>query len=232
MLFFVYASVVSEKEVILQTREMLLMGDNVMTDDLPGAALLPGGTERKAIPYDVTFLPRDRGSRHEEEEYSQTSRDVRPYREETYLHARTAPVRSGSLPPLRGRAVFDAADIPDIPRSPDHQIKFRPRSLSRYPKPNGILPKMSYDRPEVPLPPFRIHALPHALDEVGLYEVAPPMVGSMEVRRPLITTVSAAAETASMAPLTARPFVSTTESTQSAERPQPGRPPLMPHTAR
>merc|ERR1719162_2677365 len=39
-LFFVYASVVPEKDVILQTRPQLLMGDPCMTDALPGAALL------------------------------------------------------------------------------------------------------------------------------------------------------------------------------------------------
>merc|ERR1719382_29868 len=55
-LFFIYASVVSEKEVILQTRPQLLMGDPCMTDDLPGAALLTGGTDRKANPYEAPIL--------------------------------------------------------------------------------------------------------------------------------------------------------------------------------
>merc|ERR1719379_1105924 len=49
MLYFIYASVVSEKEVILQTRPQLLMGDICMTEPLPLAALLPGGTEKKAV---------------------------------------------------------------------------------------------------------------------------------------------------------------------------------------
>merc|ERR1719502_2668902 len=71
-LFFIYASVVPEKDVILQTRLQLLMGDPVMTEELPGAALLPGGTDMKAIAYkgpppggmlsnEMSFDRRDRG---------------------------------------------------------------------------------------------------------------------------------------------------------------------------
>merc|ERR1719262_614660 len=56
MLFFIYASVISEKEVILQTRPQLLMGDPCMTKELPGAALLPGGSDRKAVPYETPVL--------------------------------------------------------------------------------------------------------------------------------------------------------------------------------
>merc|ERR1712113_369185 len=53
LLVFLYASIVSEKDVILQTRPQLLMGDPCMTDELPGVALLCGGTDRKAIPYEL-----------------------------------------------------------------------------------------------------------------------------------------------------------------------------------
>merc|ERR1719221_1516835 len=52
MLYFIYGSVVSEKDVILQTRPQLLMGDQCMTESLPGSALLAGGTDRKALPYE------------------------------------------------------------------------------------------------------------------------------------------------------------------------------------
>merc|ERR1719221_848663 len=55
-LFFIYASIVPEKEVILQTRPQLLMGDPCMTDVLPGVALLTGGTDRKAAPYELPLL--------------------------------------------------------------------------------------------------------------------------------------------------------------------------------
>merc|ERR1712216_381995 len=53
MLFFIFGSVVTEKEVILQTRPQLLMGDPCMTEELKGQALLPGGTDKKALPHEV-----------------------------------------------------------------------------------------------------------------------------------------------------------------------------------
>merc|ERR1712203_333059 len=53
MLYFSYASVVSEKDVILQTRPQLLMKDECMTQVLAKSALLPGGTDRKAIAYQL-----------------------------------------------------------------------------------------------------------------------------------------------------------------------------------
>merc|ERR1719335_1824799 len=68
LLFFIYASVVSEKEVILQTRPQLLMGDPCMTEPLPGAALLPGGTDMKAIAYKG---PKPGTSRDEADRYEQ-----------------------------------------------------------------------------------------------------------------------------------------------------------------
>ncbi|CAL1157740.1 unnamed protein product, partial [Cladocopium goreaui] len=53
VLNFIFASIVSEKDVILQTRYHLIMADPCMTEELNGAALLPGGTTRKAQPHEA-----------------------------------------------------------------------------------------------------------------------------------------------------------------------------------
>merc|ERR1719238_1297486 len=46
-LYFIYASIVPEREVIIQTKNELLMEDTCMIDEVPGAPLIRGGTERK-----------------------------------------------------------------------------------------------------------------------------------------------------------------------------------------
>merc|ERR1712118_598565 len=46
-LYFIYASIVPEREVIVQTKNELLMEDACMIDQIPGAPLIRGGTERK-----------------------------------------------------------------------------------------------------------------------------------------------------------------------------------------
>merc|ERR1712062_267693 len=101
-LFCIYASVVQEKDVILQTRPQLLMGDSCMTEALPGSALLPGGTDMKAIPYRG---PKPGMPRNEVDEYLQ--------QEESTLQASPSDTEpSGSLPPLRGRNAFQSSDSP------------------------------------------------------------------------------------------------------------------------
>lgn len=63
VLNFIFASIVSEKDVILQTRYHLIMADPCMTEELNGAALLPGGTTRKAQPHEAPSCYSARGVR-------------------------------------------------------------------------------------------------------------------------------------------------------------------------
>jgi len=176
MLFFTYASVVSEKEVILQTRPQLLMGDACMTEELPGAALLAGGTDRKAFPYELPS-------------FSQQLMD-----RDASLEADDQPVedRSGSLPPInRSRGQQQGG-----PESPRRVEKRRPLSERRHQanKEAAALPKMGYTRPEVPEAPFKFHQTPHSLQESGRYEYLPPYLNLDGIKRPLVSTNSARSE--------------------------------------
>merc|ERR1719375_455018 len=54
-LYFIYASIVPEREVIIQTKNELLMEDSCMVDEIPGAPLIRGGTERKMRAYPPTM---------------------------------------------------------------------------------------------------------------------------------------------------------------------------------
>uniref|UniRef100_A0A7S4LQN5 Uncharacterized protein n=1 Tax=Oxyrrhis marina TaxID=2969 RepID=A0A7S4LQN5_OXYMA len=44
---FIFASIIPEEEVILQTKEKLIMEDEVVTGPIPHADLIPGGTDRR-----------------------------------------------------------------------------------------------------------------------------------------------------------------------------------------
>lgn len=92
MLYFIFASIVSEKDVILQTRYQLIMADPCMTEELPGAALLPGGTPRKALPHEAPSCYSARGPRQ----------GLPPPEEPLTFNERPTP-RLRSLPPLESR---------------------------------------------------------------------------------------------------------------------------------
>lgn len=76
-LHFIFASVVSEEEVILQTRVQLLMQDQCMTKQLPCAALLPGGTGRKANAYEAPSLVK----RREEQLQKRLQKEQQPHQQ-------------------------------------------------------------------------------------------------------------------------------------------------------
>lgn len=190
-LFFVYASVVSEREVILQTRPQLLMGDECMTEDLPGAALLPGGTSRKAAPFEAP-LP------------------VPPL--ETTLAALEVPEGFGTLPlPTIVDEPIRESSLPPIrqpcrPPSGGRSARRRPlserRSLESRSQAPTVLPRMPIGRPEVPPVPYRFQQTPHDVQERGRYEYPPPYLGSLDmIKRPLVEATTVRSEP----PLSARP---------------------------
>mmetsp|Transcript_42104 Transcript_42104/g.131004 ORF Transcript_42104/g.131004 Transcript_42104/m.131004 type:complete len:553 (+) Transcript_42104:13-1671(+) len=181
-LCFIYASVVSEKEVIVQTRPQLLMGDECMTEDLPGAALLPGGSERKALPYEVpSFLRPPEGAlalEVPEEELRALATIV------------DEPVRESSLPPIRQ---------PSRPQSGGRTARRRPLSERRS-LDVTILPRMPCTRPEVPPVPYRFQQTPRGSQES--YDFPPSHISGLDmIKRPLVEPFTARSEP----PLTARP---------------------------
>mmetsp|Transcript_7334 Transcript_7334/g.22974 ORF Transcript_7334/g.22974 Transcript_7334/m.22974 type:complete len:557 (+) Transcript_7334:122-1792(+) len=204
MLFFIYASVVAEKEVILQTRPQLLMGDACMTEDLPGAALLPGGTDRKAPPHEVpvtvrlSFKSRTANVNVDSPDEAEAAEGRRQPQERT-LRERT--LREGSLPPIwqpaRPQSDGDAGGR-SARRRP---LSERRRTMeAKSVLDASVLPRMGYARPEVPEAPYRFHQTPHSLEEAGRYEYMPPFLGADSIKRPLVDTGTARSEP----PLTAR----------------------------
>jgi len=185
-LFFVYASVVPEKDVILQTRPQLLMGDPCMTDALPGAALLAGGTDMKAIPY-RGYAPGSLSARDmscdqvDEDEMDAADRDY-----QLLLRCQRGDVElgrnDGSLPPLRGRN-----DAPDLLES--DSLRRRNRSERKRMEEQNIaqfFPRVAYPRPPLPAPPFEIRDPPREEDSLGR-----PSCSLDSLKRPLIFPVSA-----------------------------------------
>eukprot|EP00927_Polykrikos_kofoidii_P040539 TRINITY_DN34635_c0_g1_i1.p1 TRINITY_DN34635_c0_g1~~TRINITY_DN34635_c0_g1_i1.p1 ORF type:complete len:533 (-),score=85.36 TRINITY_DN34635_c0_g1_i1:60-1658(-) len=199
MLFFIYASVVSEKEVILQTRPQLLMGDPCMTEALPGAALLPGGTEIKAPPFKApACMWRGRSSKAAAAAAAAAALPNRTIHSEENIDyadfdfgvpevAGLPPLRAGSLPPLRSMPSAGSGGTPPrSSRTPRRPLTERsvPASVPT------VLPKMGCPRPEIPEAPYKIHPLPHSLQESGRYEYTPPFFGSGgTVKQPLVSSV-------------------------------------------
>jgi len=151
MLYFVFASVVTEREVILQSRPRLLMGDLVMTEELRMAALLPGGTEKRALPYEApSCMVRKIVDGEENSSDPGDSISVNA----TLLQASQ---REGSLPPMQfGRPVTGSSDERGATDVLSTARRRRPLSERRHPHPiDAIFPKMVYSRPEVPVAPYR-----------------------------------------------------------------------------
>jgi len=181
-LFFIYASVVSETEVILQTRPQLLMGDACMTEELSGVALLPGGTTRKA----PSFTRPSESTLRLQEEQEVPSDVLGPL--PTIVDE---PVRENSLPPIRQ---------PARPHSGGSSARRRALSERRSAPDATLLPRMRCARPAVPPVPYRWQA--HDAQDRGRYEYPPLQDGNLDVlKRPLVETFTSRSEP----PLTARP---------------------------
>jgi len=183
VLHFIYASIISEREVILQTRPQLLMSDPCMTERLAGAALLPGGSERRAVPYEGPELLR----RHAE-------------KESTFMNE--SQDRSGS--PCQTSCTVRTCSLPPIDRSHgmSHGRSRRPasagschsgssKSRRRVLLDSGLtsapvfIPKTQSTRPELPSAPFYYIRNPiHKVEESGRFECFPPSLS----RQPLVST--------------------------------------------
>jgi len=159
-LYFIYASIVPEREVIIQTKNELLMEDACMIDDIPGGPLIRGGTERKmrAVPP----LIRNRGDRTEGEEEPQGDTTSRGLPDATFG------ARTGS----RGAA-------PGLPLSERRS----PRKKSPL---DMFIPQIGYGPPKIPPAPYSANHLPHDNEEAGRYEYPPPFAGVDSVKHPLI----------------------------------------------
>mmetsp|Transcript_43457 Transcript_43457/g.139678 ORF Transcript_43457/g.139678 Transcript_43457/m.139678 type:complete len:518 (+) Transcript_43457:151-1704(+) len=186
MLYFIYASVVSEKDVILQTRPQLLMRDSCMTEDLPCQALLPGGTEKKATPYEAPACAKRLQDRQRE---AQAALDDMRNLLESESSERSR--REGSLPPIHGLSQATDRALSDVGSSGRRRRSMSARGPSKF---DSILPKVHYARPAVPSVPYQIHSLQHSLQESGRYEYSPPFLGQDVVKRPLVTPASARTE--------------------------------------
>jgi hypothetical protein len=198
MLYFIYASVVNEKDVILQTREKLLMGDACVQEPLHLAGLLPGGTDRKAPPFAIPqFSKREPAwKQYKDAFYSEGGDAENDYAMEVPL---PKPAPSSRIPQAKtgstNAGTFGSAGItseaivkaPHSARDPRRRPLPIPSSATTEP----TLPKMGYARPTVPLPPYQIERLPHSLQEAGRYEYTPPfIVGKDSIKRPLVTANS------------------------------------------
>lgn len=212
-LFFIYASVVSEKDVILQSRPQLLMGDPCMTDVLPGSALLPGGTEMKAIPYrgPVPGSPRDPPFH--------TLADV-PMDEADRDYQRLLQ-RGGFAPD--GSTGMSSRGRNDTPEDDTSRLRRRVRSVPKMAKDGGLnefIPRMPYSRPYVPEPPYRIQDPPREEDHLGR-----PTANLDSLKKPLIFPVSARAI---LSPMSARASATTSRSEPGGYSGGSGRPPRTP----
>jgi hypothetical protein len=213
-LFFIYASVVSEKDVILQTRLQLLMGDSCMTETLAGSALLPGGTDLKAIPYKGAKVPgfrRGQGDEYElqmNEESAQQAFDLNP-----------------TLPPLRLHNMSQGMDSPHSNgsrrRAQSERSRLQDQDISQF------IPRVGYPRPFLPEAPYRIQD-PSRRDELNQplgHGQVPPGCGLGSLKRPLIFPSSAREV---IAPASARSRVRTSESEPTRSNENFGRPPPAP----
>lgn len=194
-LFFIFGSVVSEREVILQTREKLIMGDRVMTEELPGARLLRGGARAQHIPYEVRHdMSRWYPSQRSEEssygcDFSEETLLAEVLAEEMDLPGAGPP--AGGLPPiptLRQQPLLGQEQPPPPPgpfsargRAPPEEgaprrggpLSARASSLGRRTGselPSGTLPRMAYPHPALPEAPFRVHNVGDQNLETRRYE--------------------------------------------------------------
>merc|ERR1711988_1644728 len=182
-LFFIYASVVSEKDVILQTRLQLLMGDPCMTDHLPGASLLPGGTDMKALPYRGPVpgsTSADKGSTaaYDASSYETNYQPVNEAdRDYQLLQGEMAAGGNTS----RGRGGYsDTQGASRIAKSESKRRQEPEDSLSQF------MPRSSLPRPNVPESLFIIKDPPREEDNLGR-----PTCRLDELKRPLIFPNSA-----------------------------------------
>lgn len=183
---FVFASIVPEREVVIQTKYQLLLEDTCMTESLPGAMLIPGGTNRKMeVPGPEERRMKaiaDREAREREEMLM---------REEMAEQERTL---ANQLPPLRllsgqARQDRDLFRGPGRAQSARRSGEMTDRGREEYPglsSPRGFIPRLDYSQPSIPPPPYVSNIMPHDHNEAGRFECAPPFAG-VPIKHPLVS---------------------------------------------
>lgn len=182
-LHFIYASIIPERDVIIQTRHQLLMEDPCMTDVVPGALLIPGGTNRKMRP----FMPPKPPSPRTDQEDEALEVPPRPHSTPPTAGAQPPMTQRGSargsgprLPPL---ATIPSGIVVDVDRLP---LTERRMFRRRNPKLDAFIPQMGAPPPSVPAAPYSLNVLPHANEEAGRFEYPPPFIGMDTIKHPLI----------------------------------------------
>lgn len=199
VLYFVYGSVVEEKDVILQMRPELLMRDPCMMEELRCVALLPGGTDRKARHGQApTFMLKDSDALEEEGSFDYLAEGF----EEASQMSEELPARNLPpilLPPADGLPPVRLPQSAREPRGGRHgrREESRERVQESHSSAPSVLPLMTTARPVVPAVPYRTHALHHSLEEAGRYDYPPPFLGLQDsilsAKRPLISSNSTTA---------------------------------------
>lgn len=164
-LYFIYASIVPEREVIIQTKNELLMEDACMIDEVPGAPLIRGGTERKMRAFPP--VARDRSE------------------------AQTAPAATDSAheDPSTQRQGGSARGLPHVTQNAQRNRSLPPaeRRTPRKRNPlDAFIPQVGYKPPKIPPAPYTANHVPHHNEEAGRYEYPPPFAGTEIVKHPLI----------------------------------------------
>jgi hypothetical protein len=161
-LYFIYASIVPEREVIIQTKNELLMEDACMIDEIPGQPLIRGGTERKMR----AFPPVARRRSDTEDEDDQTTQMQGESRGLPDINAGRKSSRGAGRPP----------SLPPAERR-------TPRKKSPL---DMFIPQVGYGPPKVPDAPYSANHVPHHNEEAGRFEYPPPFVGMDTVKHPLV----------------------------------------------
>jgi len=186
---FVFASIVPEREVVIQTKYQLLMEDACMTEELPGAMLIPGGTNRRMeVP---GYAERKRRAEEEREAREEASLQREQEEQERTLSGQLPPLRlmsgpTGGAPgiggPGRGVQPLSARGSGEMKVD-----RWAAREVFRMPpSPRGFIPRLDYRQPTLPPPPFVPNIMPHEPNEAGRFEVAPPFAG-VPIKHPLVS---------------------------------------------
>lgn len=200
MLFFIFGSIVPEREVLLQMRERLILDDRSMTEDLPNAALLRGGASasgapRMPIPYEVRH---DMAKWYPSRSYEGSELDAGESGGAPLAEALVETPRGTSLPPSRlresvGSSASRRAGPPLSARGPLKAAG----ELSM-----GALPRMAYPHPRLPEAPYKVNAVGDADAERRRYEqIAARAISTHDqIKRPLVSERTSGM----VAPLSAR----------------------------
>lgn len=148
-----------------------------MTEGLPGAMLIPGGTNRKMeVPG-----PEERRMK------AMAEREARERQRENEEEKGLT-----NFPPLRLLSEQARSDwVLDRPgRAQSARLSGamtdRGREFPTPTSPRGFIPRLDYNQPIVPPPPYVANLMPHDHNEAGRFECAPPFAG-VPIKHPLVS---------------------------------------------